>query len=86
MGCLAMLLLLATPSLLCFGLAIMSGASSAELFMWLIVANFIFMFAMAVASACNEVDNPQKKNDAIKQQKRQEKYDNEWGTIDFKEK
>lgn len=55
----------------------------------LAIAIYIFIAIPLTALICdavNKTNNRETKTKMIKQQKRQEKYDNECGVIDFKEK
>lgn len=46
----------------------------------------IMLFVLCIIDACQKVKRPESRKKLIKEQKTQEKYDNEWGTINWIEK
>lgn len=86
MGCLIVSLILSIPSLLTFFIAVLCGVSFDKLLMLEIVVNAIFIFSSMIIETCVKIKNKENIDSMIEQQKEQEKYDNDWGIIDSKNK
>lgn len=81
MGCLVLIGFCTLPMILALSLATMGGGD------YFALAIFFFFIFCGIACIWGEVSKYKRKDEvkkAVKEQKKQEKYDNDWGTIETK--
>ena len=73
-----------TPGLIALFITLVTSGTADDMMAYALIIMIVFMFIGLVKTEGNKVKNKPQRDQMIKEQKRQEKYDNDWGIIEYK--
>ena len=73
-----------TPALIALIITLATSGTADDMMAYFLINSIVFIFVGLIITEGNKVKNKPQRDQMIKQQKKQEKYDNDWGTIEYK--
>ena len=72
------------PGLIALFITLVTSGTADDMMAYFLINLIVFMLVGLVVTEGNKVKNKPQRDQMIKQQKKQEKYDNDWGVIEYK--
>ena len=72
------------PGLIALFITLVTSGTADDMMAYFLINLIVFMLVGLAVTEGNKVKNKPQRDQMIKQQKKQEKYDNDWGTIEYK--
>ena len=72
------------PGLIALFITLVTSGTADDMMAYFLINLIVFMLVGLAVTEGNKVKNKPQRDQMIKQQKKQEKYDNDWGVIEYK--
>ena len=72
------------PGLIALFITLVTSGTADDMMAYFLINSIVFMLVGLAITEGNKVRNKPQRDQMIKQQKKQEKYDNDWGIIEYK--
>ena len=72
------------PGLIALFITLVTSGTADDMMAYFLINLIVFMLVGLAVTEGNKVKNKPQRDQMIKQQKKQEKYDNDWGAIEYK--
>ena len=72
------------PGLSALFITLVTSGTADDMMAYFLISLIVFMLVGLAVTEGNKVKNKPQRDQMIKQQKKQEKYDNDWGVIEYK--
>lgn len=72
------------PGLIALFITLVTSGTADDMMVYFLINLIVFMLVGLAVTEGNKVKNKPQRDQMIKQQKKQEKYDNDWGAIEYK--
>lgn len=73
-----------TPGLIALFITLVTSGTADDMMAYCLINLIMFVLVGLAVTEGNKVKNKPQRDQMIKQQKKQEKYDNDWGVIEYK--
>lgn len=73
-----------TPGLIALFITLVTSGTAEDMMAYFVIIMLMMFFVGLIKVEGNKVKNKPQRDQMVKEQRKQEKYDNDWGIIDYK--